>query len=144
MSPEVFPEVSLSAPMHTLVHFSRGEITGEGFRPVDGGIAYEADQLTWEMAEVLRVAYGIHIGAFVPELVRIEQVEPDDLPSPGRCLEVFSEELLGRITEEGPFSIRDPGHAPRTIESENVIGWIRRYRQHWDRGEHIVRLAQEP
>ncbi|MEB3187411.1 MAG: hypothetical protein VKP72_08230 [bacterium] len=134
----------MSAAMHTLVHFSRGEVTPAGFRPSDGGISYEADQLTWEIAEVLRVAYGIHIGAFIPELPGLEQLEPDELPSPGRCLEVFSEELLGRISEEGPFAIRDPGHASRAIESEIVVAWIRRYRQHWDRGEHVVRLAQEP
>ena len=130
--------------MHTLCFFSRGEHAEQGFRPLDGGVSYEADQLTWEVAEVLRVAYGIHIGAFIPELEHLDGLELESLPAPARCLEVFSDDLLGRIAEDGPFPIRDPGHASRTVESSTVIEWTRRYRQHWDRGEHVVRLAQQP
>ena len=87
---------------HYLCGFSRGKAGPDGFVPADGGCRPEPDQLAWEMAEVLRHAFGINMEAFVPALGEIGLADPERLPSPARCLEVVSaDRVLEALAESG-------------------------------------------
>ena len=126
--------------IHYLCWFSSGAISKEGFVPGDGGCEFEADQVAWEMSEVLRDDFGIHLEAFVPVMPDLKSVALDRLPTPGRCLEVFSENLLETMRQTPKFDIKDIFKEPKEIAGMAIADWLQGYRKRWQQGFFIVRL----
>jgi|GEM_PF-1985565 hypothetical protein len=125
---------------HYLCWFSRGKAGPDGFVPADGGCRPEPDQLAWEMAEVLRHAFGINMEAFVPALGEIGLADPERLPSPARCLEVVSADRVLEAREAESYGIKDLFHQAKTIPGATVAEWIEAYRTLWSQGFYVVRV----
>lgn len=129
--------------MHYICWFSQGSDGDRGFVPTDGGCHHEPDQLAWEMAELIRNHFGINLPAFVPVLDDMGEVDPAKLPPPGRCLEVFSDEMIQEIRATEHYPIKDIFNLTKQIEGKAVAEWIEEYRRRWQQGYFIVRVPDK-
>lgn len=129
--------------MHYICWFSQGTDAETGFVPTDGGCHHEADQVAWEMAELLRNVFGINLSAFVPILDDIGEVDPRRLPPPERCLEVFSEAMLEAAGSTPSYPIKDLFNLKKEIPGEAFVDWLEAYRKYWRQGYYIVRVPDK-
>lgn len=126
--------------LHYLCWFSTGSLGEDGFAPADGGCEHEMDEVAWEMEEVLRDECGIHLEAFVPIQHEMKDVALERLPSPQRCMEVFSEALLEMLRQTPHYRIRDIFKQPKEIAGSTIADWLEAYRRRWAQGFYLVRL----
>lgn len=134
----------MSTPlMHYICWFSQGSDGGAGFVPTDGGCQHEPDQLAWEMAEVIRNHFGINLPAFVPVLEDMGDVQPDHLPPPARCLEVFSDSMVEEILATPTYTIKDIFNLTKNVEGTAVVQWLDEYRRRWKQGYFVVRIPDK-
>ena len=108
--------------------------------PVDGGAREEDSLKVWDMAEAFRLESGINLEAFVPIVDDLDEVAPEELPEPGRALEVVSRERLEAMRSE-TYKIKDRYGMPREIQGADVAEWLESYRALWQQGFLIVRTG---
>lgn len=126
--------------MHYLCWFSTGSVAENAFVPADGGCEHEMDEAAWELNEILRDECGIHLEAFVPVLQEMKDVSLDRLPSPQRCMEVFSDHLVATLRETSPYKIKDIFKQPKEIAGSTIADMLESYRKRWVQGFHLIRL----
>ncbi len=110
--------------------------------PVGAGELAEDTLNAWDLAEVLRLEFGINMEAYVPVVDSLDELDPADLCSPERALEIVSAERLDAIRDL-TVKIKDRYGMPREVKGSEVASWLESYRELWRQGYSVVRTASE-